>query len=171
MELYKKNRAEFQRKTKIKDYMYISPPVVQFGEPSEPTPKQLPSTKQMPEKFNELPAKENPDCFTKLQIKLPNHTADYPLMYLEHLWKSLSFHMSLPPTTLLFDIVLSGSVVVVWLIPTEISPQVLHQARCSGYFYKSLRIQKVIISEDCIYDDKSVADDVEKMVRLVNNSS
>ena len=105
-------------------------------------------------------------CFTKMSMQLPEHAADYPLMYLQRLWKSLSFHMLLPPTALLFGTVCSGSVFIEWLLPKEISPQAILQARSSNYFYKSYQVLKVTIDEECVYEDES-ADDSKVMVSCI----
>ena len=159
VEFYKKLWAEFQQTTKIRNYIQLM---------SEPAIEQPPSVEPKTERFtiDGVSAKENTMCFTKMSIQLPEHVADYPLMYLQRLWKSLSFHMLLPPTALLFGTVRSGSVFIEWLLPKEISPQAILQARSSNYFYKSYQVLKVTIDEECVYEDES-ADDSKVMVSFI----
>ena len=129
IEKFKKDRAGFQLATKIKKY--------------------IPAAKACKhEQLNPV----NPNHFTKLSHILDECVADYSLNYLEELWQSLSFHMQLPPITIVFEIIDSGSVQIVFLIPTKLVPQVVHQAQYSAYFYKQHRIRRVAVGDNWIYD-------------------
>ena len=132
IENFKKDRAGFQLATKIKKYI----PVAKAREHEQLNP------------LNPV----NPDHFTQLSLKLDECVADYSLKYLEELWQSLSFHMQLPPITLLFEIIDSGCIQIVFLIPTKFVPQVSHQAEYCAYFYIQHHIRSVTVGDNCIYD-------------------
>ena len=129
IEKFKKDRAGFQLATKIKEYI----PAAKACEQEQLNPV-------------------NPDHFTKLSIKLDECVADYSVKYLEELWQSLSWHMQLPPITLLFEIIDRGCIQIVFLIPTKLVPQVIHQAQYSAYLYRQYHIHRVTVGDNCIYD-------------------
>ena len=131
IEKFKKDRAEFQLATKIKAY--------------------IPAAKAYHCKHEQLNL-VNPDHFSKLSLTLDEYVADHSLKYLEELWQAMSFHMQLPPITLLFDIIESGSIQIVFLIPTKLVPQVIHQAQYSAYFYEMHHIYSVTVGDNCVYD-------------------
>ena len=133
IEKFKKDRAGFQLATKIKAYILAAKACAH-------------------EQLNPV----NPKHFTKLSHKLDERVADYSLKYLEELWQSLSFHMQLPPITLLFEIIDSGCIQIVFLIPTKLVPQVIHQAQHSAYFYEMhhRHVRSVTVGDICIYESK-----------------
>ena len=133
IEKFKKDRAGFQLATKIKAYI-LAAKACEF------------------EQLNPV----NPQHFTKLSHKLDECVADYSLKYLEELWQSLSFHMQLPPIQLLFEIIDSGCIQIVFLIPTKLVPQVIHQAQYSAYFYEihHRHVRSVTVGDYCIYESK-----------------
>ena len=128
VENFKKDRAGFQLATKIKKYI----PAAKAREHEQLNPV-------------------NADHFTQLSLKLDECVADYSLKYLEELWQSLSFHMQLPPIHLLFEMIDSGSIQIVFLIPTKLVPQVVHQAQYCAYFYRMHYIHSVTVGNNCIY--------------------
>ena len=133
IEKFKKHRAGFQLATKIKAF--------------------IPAAKKCKhEQLNPV----NPEHFAKLSLILDERVADYSLKYLEELWQSLSFHMQLPPIELLFEIIDSGSIQIVFLIPTRLVPQVIHQAQYSAYFYEMhhRHVRSVTVGDYCIYESK-----------------
>ena len=133
IEKFKKDRAGFQLATKIKAYI-LAAKACEF------------------EQLHPV----NPRHFTKLSHKLDECVADYSLKYLEELWQSLSFHMQLPPIQLLFEIIDSGCIQIVFLIPTKLVPQVIHQAQYSAYFYEinHRHVRSVTVGDYCIYESK-----------------
>ena len=136
MEQFKKDRAGFQLATKIRNF--------------------IPAAKARLQKDETLskPHPINPEHFTKLSLKLDECVADYSLRYLEELWQSLSHHMQLPPISLLFEVISSGSIEIVLLIPTKLVPQAIHQAKYSAHFYRMHQILCVTIGDKCVYESK-----------------
>ena len=108
--------------------------------------------------------KRNSEYYMRLSVKLKQHVAEYTLDYLENLWKSLSYHLLLPPPSVLLDAVLEKSIVVVWLIPIELAVlrQVIEKARQSAQFFQEHSILSVTIGDICVYE--STAEE-EAMVR------
>ena len=157
MEQFKKARAGFQLATKIKDYI--------------PAAKACLRKSESPKDLHPLNSKD----FTKLSCKLDERVAEYSLRYLEELWQLLSFHMQLPPITLLFDIIDSGCIQVVFLIPTKRVPQAIRQAKYSAHFYTTHQICCVMIGGKCVYEFKHTSEKgsihtigmVRKQLRLI----
>ena len=133
IEKFKKDRAEFQCATKIGAYIPAAKAYLREHEQLNPV---------------------NLDVFSKLSLTLEECVADYSLKYLEELWQSLSFHMQLPPIQLLFDVIDRGSIQIVFLIPTKLKHQVIHQAHYSAYFYEMhhKHVRSVTVNNTCIYD-------------------
>ena len=135
VEKFKMERAEFLLETKIKEYI--------------PAAKAYLCEHEL-QQLNPI----NPGCFTKLSLIVDECDEECTLKYLEELWQSLSFHMQLPPITLLFEIINNGSNPIVFLIPTKLVPQVIHQAQYSAYFYEMHLIRRVTVGDKCIYESK-----------------
>ena len=137
IEKFKKDRAGFMLATKIKEYIAIA------------------NARLCEDEVQLNPI--NPEYFTRLSLKLDRRVAEHSLTYLEELWQSLSFQMQLPPISLLFQVVLDGSVEVVFLIPTKFVPQAIHQAKYSAHFYRKHQILSVTIGEkDCLFTTEMV---------------
>ena len=148
IEKFKKDRAGFQLATKIRAY--------------------IPAAKACKhEQLNPV----NPDHFTKLSYKLDECVADYSLKYLEELWHSLSFHMQLPPITLLFETIESGCIQIDFLIPTKLVPRVIYQAQYSTYFYRMHHICSVTVGHNCIYESKYTEKDSLVTMAMVRQLS
>ena len=137
IEKFKKDRAGYMLATNIKEYIAIA------------------NARLCEDEVQLNPI--NPDYFTKLSLKLEGCVAEHSLSYLEELWQSLSFQMQLPPISLLFQVVLDGSVEVVFLIPTKFVPQAIHQAKYSAHFYRKHQILSVTFGEkDCLFTTEMV---------------
>ena len=132
LENFKMERAKFLHATKIKEY--------------------IPAAKAYlcEHEFQQL------NHFSKLSLTLDECVADYSLKYLEELWQSLSFHMQLPSIKLVFEINDSGSVQIVFIIPSRLVPQIIHQAQYSAYFYEMhhRHVRSVTVGDYCIYESK-----------------
>ena len=136
VEKFKMERAKFQLATKIREYI--------------PAAKAYLREHKL-QQLNPI----NPDYFTKLSVIVDGCDEECSLKYLEELWQSLSFHMQLPPITLLFEVISgSGFIQIIFLIPTKLVQQVIHQAQYSAYFYGVHLIRTVTVGDTCIYESK-----------------
>ena len=138
MEQYKKDRSGFELATKIKEFDYISKARSKFSYLSY-------------KPASDLQPKRTPAYLAALAVKLEDCVADYHLDYLRELWELLSNVLSLPPLYLILDAVIMGSVIVVWLIPTDVVSEATERAKQNADFFKKYPILKVTIGEDCVY--------------------
>ena len=136
MEQYRRDRSGFLLAKKIKDY--ISKARSRFPYVCD-------------EPVSELQPKRTPAYLTQLTVQLEHSVAEYHLDYLEELWKSLSDVLSLPPLYILLDAVIMNSVLVVWLIPTDMVPEATEKAKQNADFFKTYPILKVTIGDECVY--------------------
>ena len=144
---FKKDLSGFHFTTKIKHYI--------------PAAAEL---KSQIDREEQPQAKRSQEYYMRLSVKLKQHVAEYTLDYLENLWKSLSYHLLLPPPSVLLDAVLEKSIVVVWLIPMELAVlrQVIEKGRQSAQFFQEHSILSVTIGDVCVYES---AVEKETMVR------
>ena len=138
MEQYKRDLSGFELATKIKDSDYISKARSTFPDLIATSPAEI------------LP-KQTPAYLKELAVKLEHCVADYHLDYLRELWKLLSTVLSLPPLYLILDAVIMNSVLVVWLIPTNVVSEATERAKQNADFFKKHPILKVTIGDDCVY--------------------
>ena len=136
MEQYKKDQSGFELATKIKDY--VSKTRSKFPDGCH-------------ESATELQPKKTRAYFKELTVRLDHHVAEYHLDYLRELWESLSTVLSLPPLYLILDAVIMNSVLVVWLIPTDVVSEATERAKQYADFFKIYPILKVTIGDECVY--------------------
>ena len=104
MEQYKKDQSGFELATKIKDFISKARSKFPYW---------------CHESASDLQPKRTRAYRAELTVKLAECVADYHLDYLRELWKLLSTVLSLPPLYLILDAIIMGSILVVWLIPTD----------------------------------------------------
>ena len=153
MNQYKKDRSGFQLATKIKDYI----PKARSKFPYS-----------CDEPASELQPKRTQAYLAELAVKLEGRVADYHLDYLEELWKSLYNVLSLPPLYLLLDAVIMNSVLVVWLIPSDVAPKAIEKALQSANFFKKHPIVKVTIGDECVFERECTEDNDAKLKESVS---
>ena len=144
MDQYKRDRAGFQVATKIKDFI---PKAKAVSDPE--------STHEL------LPKQSDPAYFARLSVVLKEQVCDYTLRYLEELWESLASILQLPPLTVVLDVVLKGSVRVVWLFPARLVPQAIEMAQENVEAFRKHPILSVMIGDICVFQ---VHDEVKGMV-------
>ena len=138
MEQYKKDRSGFELATKIKESDYISKARSNFPYGSD-------------EPASDIQPKQTPAYLRKLAVKLEQCVAEYHLNYLRELWNSLSHVLSLPPLYILLDAIIMNSILVVWLIPTDMVPKATERAKQNADFFRRYPILKVTIGNECVY--------------------
>ena len=136
MEQYKRDQSGFELATKIKDYAAKARSTFPH---------------RCDESASDLQPRRTPAYLTELTVKLEHRVAEYHLDYLRELWELLSNALSLPPLYLILDAVIMGSVIVVWLIPTDVVSEATKRAKQNAGFFKSHPILKVTIGDDCVY--------------------
>ena len=129
MEQYKRDRVGFQVATKIKNF--------------------IPKAKAVSDPV--LPKQSDPAYFARLSVVLDEHVCDFTLTYLEELWESLASIMRLPPLTVVLDVVLKGSVRVVWLFPARLVPQAIKMAQENVEAFRKHPILSVMIGDICVF--------------------
>ena len=140
MEQYRKDRSGFELATKIKDYV--------------PEAKSRFSYR-CDEHASEIQPKQTPAYLTELAVKLEHCVAEYHLAYLRELWKLLSDVLSLPPLYFLLDWVIMKSILVVWLIPTDMVPEATKNAKQNADLFRTYPILEVTIGDECVYNSKT----------------
>ena len=156
MAQYKKDRSGFQMATKIKDYV----------------PKarsKFPSVSYKP--AFELQLKRTSAYLTELTVSLKECVAEHHLVYLEELWNSLSHLLSLPPLYVILDAVIMDSVLVVWLIPTDMAPKAIEKAQQNAGFFRKRPILKVTIGKDCVYQAEGTKEESVSTKGMVSINS
>lgn len=87
----------------------------------------------------------------KLCIKLKTPVKDMSLIYVDHLWKSISEQFLIEPLLVLLERIREGCVEVTWYIPTLSALQIL--AGCLSYneFFQEQKITRMICDKETLY--------------------
>jgi len=80
---------------------------------------------------------------------LTSHT----LEYLDDLWKEFADLYNLPSLVTLLDCVCKSSVLIVWLIPALLAPQILKATPHSVDFFHKHQITRMEFDGVCIYPE------------------
>ena len=136
MKQYRRDRSGFEFATKIKDYVSKARSKFPYW---------------CDEPASELQPKTTRAYLAELAVRLDHRVAEYHLDYLRELWKSLSDVLSLPPLYLILDAVIMNSVLVVWLIPTDVVPEAIESAKQNADFFRMHPILEVKIGDECVY--------------------
>lgn len=107
----------------------------------------------------------------RLTIELEEGVGEFQLEYIDELWTSVSCILSLPPLALLLDIVVKNSILVVWLIPSNLVAKAIEKAQESAGFFSKQPILKVTIGEYCVYKAVSVLMQEDPLIALGKSGS
>ena len=156
MEIYKEHLKAFKLTIKIKEYVpeYRS----EFGYDHDMF-------------ASEIRPNTAPDYLDRLTIKLEEHVGELHLDYIDELWTSVSCILSLPPLALLLDTVVMNSILVVWLIPSNLVPKAIEKAQQSAGFFRKHPILKVTIGKDCVYTAESGLKQEDPLTRVGEEGS
>ena len=80
---------------------------------------------------------------------------DHSLQYLAEVWEKFSCQYLAPdsPPTALLDGIHGGYSSVTWHIPSSLVPTLIKRTRRSTDFYSLYRILKVIVGDQCVYEE------------------
>ena len=135
METYRQDLESYKVTTKIIDYI-----AAVNAKPSE-------------EEEHEQPARYNRSYYQTLSLKLNTRVTNCSLKYIDDLWNKFANLYNLPSRVVLLDHIHRGCVLVVWLIPTHLAPQI-HLAPLSDAFYRKHKITRVEFDGIRIYQEE-----------------
>ena len=142
IEVYKKDLTSYKATMKLVDYIAVVD--------SDPSGEDSSSEEQVEE---QEPAKYDRRYYRKLSIKLETKFTSHTLEYLDDLWKEFADLYNLPPLVTLLDCVRKSSVLIVWLIPALLAPQILRAAPHSVDFFRKHQITRMEFDGVCIYPE------------------
>ena len=109
----------------------------------------------------ERPARYDQRYYQALSIKLKTKVTEHTLVYIDNIWNKISDLYDLPPSAALLEHIYEGCVLIVWLIPSHLAPQIRSAAAPIGAeFYFKHDITKVELDGKCIYETEKERDDV-----------
>ena len=108
-------------------------------------------------------------CPVELKIDLIEHCC---LQYLADLWEAFSGHYLMPdsPPTALLDRIRKGCVSITWLVPSGLIPHLIKTAKVDTAFFQKHRILKVIVGDQCVYEEKMTDKDMPVSIQQSNIS-
>ena len=150
---YKAHLVGFKACTKLVDYLAVVESDSSFDESDsdQPTQPKL--------------ARQDPQYFRKLSLKLKVKVTDQSLSYVDDIWRSVSEYLLLPPLSAILNHICKGSITVVWLIPIGLVPQLLKRIRQAGDFFEQQNFESVTVDDQCVYDEQTRT--VEQIQSLV----
>ena len=143
VETYKQDLRSYKLTTKLIDHIAAVDFDSSYGSPSE-------------EEQLERPARYDQQYYRKLSLKLKTKVSDQTLHYIEDLWEEFAELYDLPPHKVLLESISKGCVLIVWLVPTHLAPQILHTVPHSDDFYRKHEIMRVEFGGKCIYQEKEL---------------
>ena len=90
----------------------------------------------------------------KLMVTLdiePRNITELSLKYVQDLWEQFTEEFKIPSLTAVLDSILSGSLVITWLVPLDVAEKIIISAHKSTTFFKKHGIISVTIS---VYSDE-----------------
>ena len=144
IETYKQDLRSYRITTKVIDH------IAAVGSGSR---YELPLEEKQPARYDQR-------YYQKLSIKLKMKVTDHTLDYIEDLWKEFAELHGLPPYKALLDCIHEGCVLIVWLLPTHLAPQILHAVPHSDDFYHKHEVMRIELAGKCIYQEEKELDEV-----------
>ena len=157
IETYKQDLRSYKVTTKLIDHIAAVDSDSSYESPSE-------------EGQLEKPVRYDQQYYHRLSFKLKMKFTDHTLDYIEDLWKEYAELHGLPPYKALLDCIRKGCVLIVWLLPTHLAPQILHAAAHSDDFYRKHEIMKVELGGKCIYREEKELNEVHATIIYTNSS-
>ena len=98
---------------------------------------------------------------------------DHSLKYLTDVWEMFSSHYLVPesPPTALLDRVRTGCVSTTWLVPSSLIPHLIKTAKIDTAFFQKHRILKVMVDDQCVYEEEISKDITSVSINEVINTS
>lgn len=98
---------------------------------------------------------------------------DHTMNHLYDVWKVFSAQYLVPdsPPTALLDRVRTGCVTITWLVPSNLIPHLIKTARIDTAFFQKHRILKVMVDDQCVYEEEISKDITSVSINEVINTS
>ena len=105
-----------------------------------------------------LSPKESKKLFRKLKVKLridrTTKFSDMTMSYVETLWTALIDEFNLPPLTAIIKKIVSGSLIITWLVPLQVSSMIAASYSNALGFYQQHNIVQVQLDGHTLYDEE-----------------
>lgn len=75
------------------------------------------------------------------------------LQYVQDLWKQFAEEFNIPFLTAVLDSILEGSLIIIWLVPTQVADKIAGSVHKATPFFKRQNIVSVAIDDNVIYRD------------------
>ena len=136
---YKDQLSGFYTTTKIIDFIKLSE-----LDNSEDDTQEF-----SPERYNMYYRK----LTVKLKLGWTIKLSDMTMSYVDILWKALIEEFNLPPLTSIIKKIVGGSLVIEWLVPSQVST-VIATSYCKALrFYQQHNINEVLLDDYTLYDE------------------
>ena len=143
---YKNQLSGFYTTTKIIDFIDLSE-VDDSDDDSDDDTQQALSPKKYNKKFyRELKVTLKLDRTIKL--------SDVTISYVDTLWKALIKEFNLPPLTTVLKKIVSGSLIITWLVPPQVSTVIAASYFKALRFYQQHNIVQVQLDGHALYDEE-----------------
>ena len=138
---YKNQLSGFYTTTKIIDFIDLSE-----LDASEDDAQQAFSPEEYKKHYRELRMTLKLDRGVKL--------SDMTMNYVDTLWKALIKEFNLPPLTAIIKKIISGSLIIVWLVPPQVSTVIAASHTKASRFYRKHNIVKLELDYDILYEEE-----------------
>ena len=90
------------------------------------------------------------------QVEWKTDFVDHSLQHLTDVWEMFSDQFLVPdsPPTVLLDRVRRGCVLVMWLVPAYLIPQLIERVKIDTTFFQKHRILKVTVAGEVVYEEE-----------------
>ena len=139
---YRSQLSGFYTTTKIIDFIDLS----KLEEAEDDTEQSTFVAKNYKQHYHRLTLRLGLDRKVKL--------SDLTLNYIDTLWKSLIEEFNLPPLTAVIDKIVSGSLIISWLVPPQVSSVIAVSYSKALGFYQRHNIVQVQLDGRTLYDEK-----------------
>ena len=104
----------------------------------------------------------------RLGLDMKVKLSDLTLNYIDTLWKSLIEEFNLPPLTAVIDEIVGGSVIISWLVPSQVSSVIAVSYSKVLRFYQQHNIVQVQLDGRTLYDEDWIVSMVRCSARNVH---
>ena len=105
-----------------------------------------------------LSLKESKKLYRKLKVTLKLDRkiklSDMTMSYVDTLWKALIKEFNLPPLTVIIKKIVSGSLIITWLVPQQVSTVIAASYSKALRFYQQHNIIQVRLDGHTLYDEE-----------------
>ena len=118
------------------------------------------------ERLEEKAAKYDARYYRKLSVKVKAKVTKMSLEYVSELWRSLASHYDLPSNIALLESVHDDCILIVWLVPTKHTLELVKKARADpGFFREHDVLWATVDDDDYLYNCKEDPTDMLMLVQ------